>query len=299
MQIHTKCLPVLAALAVVVAIVANVRADSVQNEKSRGSQQTTAEKFAPAADSAELDDEDAEDFASVDWVEEAKKGGNTMIVLGLLSVAALAFFIERCFSLRINLFAPRRLHTQLATLIEKKEMSKLRELCQHENSTLGKVGLFIAQHHDRSHELVTEAIADIAGRDIRNQIAKTAPLSVIAGLAPLLGLLGTMIGMIEAFKLVAVYGDDGGAAMLAGSIAKALITTAGGLILAIPTLGAYHYFRHGINSIANEVEIQLDRLVAAMLFDKSHPAHSTEPAVADSTKSDQKPALMPTTATGN
>jgi biopolymer transport protein ExbB len=89
-------------------------------------------------------------------------------------------------------------------------------------------------------------------------------LAVIAALSPLLGLLGTMIGMIEAFELVAIYGDEGGASMLAGSIAKALITTAAGLIIAIPAIAAYNYFKHRVNKLTmkleNDVESILDKI---------------------------------------
>ncbi len=226
----------------------------------------------PATGLADLELElDSEELAKIDWVEEAKKGGSTMIALGVLSVLGLTFFIERLLTLRLRLFAPMRLRNQLASLAsEKGQVStelfqRVADLCRGDNSSLGKAALFVAEHNDQPYEVLSTSVSDIAGRDIRNQIARTSPLAVIAALAPLLGLLGTMIGMIEAFKLVSLYGDDGGASMLADSIAKALITTASGLVLAIPALAAYHFFRHRINNLTNRLEAQLDSLTSLLL----------------------------------
>ncbi len=304
MQHNSKRIRTSITLIATVLLVAGVRiaaAQPEQDEKPGTPVETVAGPVVDQLGAAALDTSalDTAELARIDWVEESKKGGLTMIALGLLSVAALAFFLERSLALRVGRFVPRRLRKKLAAVIEERDLAKMREVCQGENSTLGKAGLFIAQHYDRPHDVVTTAIADIAGRDIRNQIAKTSPLSVIAALAPLLGLLGTMIGMIEAFKLVSIYGDDGGASMLADSIAKALITTAGGLVLAIPALAAYHYFRHCINGIANEVEVQLDSLIAATLFQQEPAKQRENPTAVEPQPPNATPAIAPTAAGAN
>lgn len=112
-------------------------------------------------------------------------------------------------------------------------------------------------------------VSDIGSREIRDMLARTSPLAVVASLAPLLGLLGTMIGMIETFELVSIYGDDGGASMLAGSIAKALITTAVGLMIAIPAIAAYQYIKHRINHPTNALETDTEAIISHLYLKKS------------------------------
>ena len=242
-------------------------AQASTSDKAAAAKQETQTPPGPVANA------DSSELAKIDWFEEAKKGGITMLALGVLSIAALAFFVERLITLRIGIFAPRTLRQQLAKYSSGKNANlpsgtafqSISKLCQNDSSTLGRSAYFVAQHHDQPFNVISSSVSDIAGRDIRNQIARTTPLAVIAALAPLLGLLGTMIGMIESFKLVSIYGDDGGASMLADSIAKALITTAGGLVLAIPSLAAYHFFRHRINGLTNQLETELDGVTALVL----------------------------------
>src|SRR5690606_16777108 len=116
------------------------------------------------------------------------------------------------------------------SLIEADDLGGLVTLAERHPSTLGRIITFIVDHRDNEYEKLTSMAENLGARDIIDQEERTFPLAVVAAVAPLLGLLGTMIGMIEAFQLVSIYGDDGGASMLAGSIAKALITTATGLI---------------------------------------------------------------------
>ena len=97
-----------------------------------------------------------------------------------------------------------------------------------------------------------------------------ATIHVITAILPLLGLLGTMIGMIESFKLVELYGDEGGASMLAGAISKALVTTAMGLIIAIPSLIIYHFFKARIGGLGNKLEEEIEILINAW-FLKQNP----------------------------
>ena len=95
---------------------------------------------------------------------------------------------------------------------------------------------------------------DIGSREVRVQLQKAYPLAIIATLSPLLGLFGTVFGMIGAFDTVAQAEEMGNAAILADDIAKALVTTAGGLMVAIPMLGFYHYFKSRTNHYAIMLE---------------------------------------------
>jgi len=147
--------------------------------------------------------------------------------------------------------------------------------CRKSDSTLGRVVAYMTEHRVADPMLLAQSAGDLGARELADQEARNVPFAVIAALAPLLGLLGTMIGMIEAFKLVEVFGDEGGASMLAGSISKALITTAVGLILAIPAITLYHYFKHRLHVVTQRLEAEVDHLFSTWFVlpqDKQPPA---------------------------
>ncbi|MFW6303137.1 MAG: MotA/TolQ/ExbB proton channel family protein [Candidatus Sumerlaeota bacterium] len=197
---------------------------------------------------------------SVDWFAELAKGGMTVVFLGLLSVTGVVFALERYFRLKPKYVAPSGLVDQVLELEEDGDFEGIRELCRKHKSDLARILEFVVEHRGADAGALVEGAGDISARQMRNHLQRNQPLAVVAALAPLLGLLGTMIGMIEAFQLVAVYGDEGGAPMLAGSISKALITTAVGLILAIPALAAYHFFKVRTNLLFSKLEEEAERL---------------------------------------
>ena len=207
----------------------------------------------------------------IDWLAECLKGGWTMVALAALSIAGLAFIIERLVTVRRARFAPAALATKLAPLLKQGAFEQALKVSRQYPSALGRVAEAMVLHRGEGRADVSAAAADVGAREISNQFQRNAPLAVIAGLAPLLGLLGTMIGMIEAFQLVAIYGDEGGASMLADSIAKALITTAAGLVIAIPALAAYHFFKARVHNLAQEVEERAEGLLLAMPTPRAEP----------------------------
>ncbi len=199
----------------------------------------------------------------VDWFEEMGQGGATMWFLGALSVGLLAMIFERMVMLRQSRFTPEGLVTKVLPLFPKGDFAGVVKAADAQPSTLGRVIRFVVEHRDADREALMQGAGDIAGRELLDAEQRLAGISLIAGLAPLLGLLGTMIGMIEAFKLVEVFGDEGGASMLAGSISKALITTAAGLILAMPALLTHHIFKRKTQRVGKELEEAIERLFNA------------------------------------
>ena len=125
-------------------------------------------------------------------------------------------------------------------------------------------------------DAVIKSAVDMAGRDLLTHLALIFPLSVIASLAPLIGLLGTVVGMIEAFGLVALYGDEGGASILSDSISKALITTAAGLIIAAPAIALYFIIKNRIMGMASLVEVEGDNVKTRIYLDNKEENHETE-----------------------
>lgn len=221
-------------------------------------------------------------------------GGWTMVFLGLLSLAMVAFIVERSLFVRRKRFVPPQLLDEILPLIRRRDWTSALQAAEQRPSTMAKIITFVITHRSNPYEKLSAVVADIGSRDVVDQEERTYPLALVAGVAPLLGLLGTMIGMIEAFQLVSIYGDEGGASMLAGSIAKALITTAFGLILAIPSLIAYHYFRRRVHGIAVELDSQTERFLTEVFFKRSDVS---VPAVHTSTSAPTQPATaQPVTA---
>ena len=200
-------------------------------------------------------------LVEVDWIEEMMEGGLTMVCLGLLSVGLVAFLIERFLTLRRKNFMPPGLLTKIRPLFPERRYDEILDECAKNKSVMSDIIIHCVNFRATNFDIVAAGAADIGARAVITEEEKCAPLTVIAGVAPLLGLLGTMIGMIEAFKLVEVFGDEGGASLLAGSISKALITTAVGLILAIPAILGFHWARRRVHQVSNSIETETEDLL--------------------------------------
>jgi biopolymer transport protein ExbB len=202
----------------------------------------------------------------IDWFVEMTKGGWTGIALFLLASVAVTLVIERLIRLRPGTLAPDALAEKAKPLWHAHRWDDLSALCRKHPSALARMIQFLVDHRDAPAELLIQGASDIADRAILDQQKRAHALAVIAGLAPLLGLLGTIVGMIESFKLVEIYGDDGGATVLAGSISKALITTALGLVIAIPSMAFYHIFRYKTQALGTLLDEQMENLINAWLL---------------------------------
>lgn len=197
----------------------------------------------------------------VDWIGEMWKGGLTVLAQLVLSVAGLGIAIERLVYIRQKHFAPQKLLNDVLAKGNAGDWDGVLAAAKNDKSLLADIVTFIAEHRDNDLQHIQQGAGDIGVREMRHQLNKTYPLAVVGSLEPLLGLLGTMIGMIEAFSLVAVYGDEGGASLLADSISKALITTAVGLIIAIPALGLYYWMKQRIMGYMSDLETSVETLI--------------------------------------
>ena len=221
--------------------------------------------LAPAslfADTAEAE-APAEEM-TIDWIQEIINGGMTSAVLLLLSAAAVGFLVERLIRMRKKYLAPAYYADFFASAIAKNDSDAIVKEAQAKPSILADAGAYIAEHRSMDPARLQTAVADAAARAFERHRQRSYPLAIIATMAPMLGLLGTVIGMIEAFSKVAILGDTGDAALLADSISKALITTDIGLVLAIPSLGAYHYLKQKLSIAELAVEEALEAMFAAL-----------------------------------
>ena len=209
--------------------------------------------------------------ATVPLLERLKQGGVTMVFLLALSIGAVTFTLERLFRLRRGAINPAGLAAEAMVLWQGGRFDDLSGLCERHPSTLATIiASFVRHRHCSALELSTLA-GDIAGRDMRGHLQKAYPLAVVATLSPLLGLLGTVIGMIESFEVVAIAGSLGDASLLAGGISKALVTTATGLVIAVPALGLYHYFKSRTAAYTMALEGEVNELLASWLMDAAVP----------------------------
>ena len=223
--------------------------------------------------------------------EIVKAGGIVMVPLILCSILAAAITLERLWTLRSQRVVPEELVDKVWRWVENRTLSDKQILALQQHSPLGRVlaaGL-ANRHRDRS--LMIEAIED-AGRHVAHELERYLNmLGTIAGISPLLGLLGTVTGMIRTFEAITVAGVGNPTAMASG-IAEALITTATGLIIAIPALVAYRYLRGRVDGHVIDMEKESLKLVQAIDRASSlRPAAAVEIGVALSSPPDAQEAV--------
>ncbi len=179
------------------------------------------------------------------------------------SIVALAIFLERLWVLRRRNIIPQDFVNNVEGLLKKQKISEAVFLCQNDISSIAKIFLAGLRSTQKGMWLVKEAIEERGSREATILEKNVDILSTIANLTPLLGLLGTVSGMIKTFNAISVQGI-GNPAPLAGGIAEALITTATGLCIAIPTLVCYRFLKDKASSLIFEMEENSIRLVDLM-----------------------------------
>ena len=181
-------------------------------------------------------------------------GGPLMIPLALCSVVALAFAVERWVRLRADLLGKSRHATAVLDAVREGGVDGGLELCERGSTPLERI-LGAALKYANAPMLEREkAVEDMGNREVRRLSANLQPLVTVAMIAPLLGLLGTVWGMIEAFSSIALHDGLGSPETLASGISQALVTTAAGLAIAIPTQALYYYFKSRIERFARSAE---------------------------------------------
>ena len=187
-------------------------------------------------------------------------GGWVMLPILLCSIVALGIVGERLWSLRRERVLPNGLLAEVWELYRRNRLDAAEIAAVRRSSPLGKVlaaGLINMNH---SREVMKESIVE-SGRQVVLELERFLnTLGTIASITPLLGLLGTVIGMIKVFNAITIQGV-GDPAVLAGGISEALITTATGLVVAIPSLMFYRYFRGRVDGLVMSMEEEALKLV--------------------------------------
>jgi biopolymer transport protein ExbB len=190
-------------------------------------------------------------------------GGIVMAPIILCSILALAIILERFWTLREQRIVPAELTDKVWQWVENRSLSDKQIMALEQHSPLGRVLAAGLANRHRDRAVMIEAIED-AGRHVTHDLERYLNmLGTIAAISPLLGLLGTVTGMIRTFKAITVAGVGNPAAM-AGGIAEALLTTAAGLLVAIPALVAYRYLRGRVDAHVIQMEKESIKLVQAI-----------------------------------
>ncbi len=186
-----------------------------------------------------------------------------MLPIILCSIAVIAISIERYWTLNEQKIAPKQLLAQVWNWIKNNQLdaTKLKEL--KSSSELGQIlaaGLSNSRH---GRDVMKDSIEEAASKVVHDLERYLGALGTIAAIAPLIGLLGTVLGMIKVFTAIMMEGT-GNAGVLAGGISEALITTAAGLCVAIPAMIAHRYFSRKVDSLVVTMEQEAIKLVDAL-----------------------------------
>lgn len=203
------------------------------------------------------------------------KGGIVMIPIALCSLIGLALVVERLLSVRRTKAIPPGFLEGLRPLVREGNQQRCLEYCRASKSPMGRICEAGFKRWDRPIEQVEKAISDAGQTEIAVMRKHLRALSVITSISPLLGLLGTIFGMIKAFQTVAASGDAlGRTELLAEGIYEAMITTAAGLIVAIPSLIMYNFIAARVDRLV----LEMDGVCLELVEQHGRPAVDAAPA---------------------
>jgi biopolymer transport protein ExbB len=181
-------------------------------------------------------------------------GGWIMVVLGLLSVLALSLVIYYSFTLTEKRIVPNDIVTQIRHFVREGRFDDVARICRRSKGMFSKIILSGLSRGANDPASVAPTMEAVGRREAERLMRQVRYLSDIAQIAPMLGLLGTVLGMIEAFNFIAFDISAVKPVALASAVAKALVTTAAGLIVAIPCMGFFFYFRGRLQALIGRVE---------------------------------------------
>ncbi len=203
------------------------------------------------------------------------KGGFLMWPILLCSIIGLTVIIDRYIVLRKTKINIPAFMVRIRGLIKKKDISGAISHCMEEKSPVANIVRKGLKKYKLGHERVKEAIENAGSQEI-SKLEKGLPiLATVAGIAPLLGFLGTVTGMIQAFMTIEDLAGAANPSDLAGGIWEALVTTAFGLMVGIPALAFYNYFLSAVKKTVGEMETVANDVID-VIQDTSHTSDVEE-----------------------
>ena len=199
------------------------------------------------------------------------------LLLGLTSVVGLAFVVERAIALQWRKVVPSEIETAVHSCQTREDVPVLRRVCEQKPSPLGRLLLQASEHLDWPKAENEAALQTLARHEIVRLERGLVVLEIIVGIAPLLGLVGTIAGMMTLFRDIAPNGPDAG--KLASGIALILRATLWGLLIAIPSLISWSYFSKKVEIIAVEMETLCDQFLRRQYKEEKEAPEKEDKAV--------------------
>ncbi len=207
------------------------------------------------------------------WRAVVENGGWLMVVLAVMSLITVAFVIYFLAILRVGAVAPRPLHRELVEKLRAGDIKEARKACEYRPSPLAAVTLvaidYVLNVQDPDGMLLKDVMQGEGSRQAEALEGQTRYLLDIAVIAPMVGLLGTVFGMLRAFSAVALDIAQARPMVLAGGVSQALVTTAFGLIVGIPAMIFYAYFRRRAATLVSQLEAASTDVLTALLSKKA------------------------------
>ena len=187
-------------------------------------------------------------------------GGPVVIPIVLCSIIAFSISIERWFALRPDKIIPSSLVDSILSLLKNGEWTAAEQIALKDRTPLGRMVAVILKYRKEERSYITTRAEELARQEMFKMERSLEVISVIASIAPMLGLMGTVLGMVVTFESIQIYGL-GDIDSLAGGISQALLTTLAGLIVGVPSLIAHRYFI----SLVDKHMLQLEAVATQLL----------------------------------
>ncbi|MDQ6988785.1 MAG: MotA/TolQ/ExbB proton channel family protein [Mariprofundaceae bacterium] len=181
------------------------------------------------------------------------QGGIVMYLLLATSLLAITIIVERLWSLRVSVVIPVKKIQAVEDAVRAGNVEEALEMCKNNNTAMSRILWVALKNRGVKRNIMKEILEEVGRQEVAHLERFVGILALIAAITPLMGLLGTVIGMIEVFQVISIEGV-GKADVLAGGISKALNTTAVGMAVAIPTLIAYRFFEAKVNRFVVDIE---------------------------------------------
>lgn len=209
--------------------------------------------------------------AGFNLLAQVADGGVAILLTLGLSILLVAVTIERLVHFRTAYVVPDGLIDRVKPLWAARDFARLQQLLADQDSTLARVIAYVVTHRHLGYAIVNSGAGDVASIELRHHQQKAYALAIVATVAPIVGLLGTVIGMIDAFHVIAFSEGMGNPALLAAGISKALINTACGLCVALPALAMHHFFKNRQAFFGLTLEKKINSLISEWFLGTDAP----------------------------
>jgi len=189
-----------------------------------------------------------------------EKGGIFMYPILLCSILSLAIFLEKLWVLRKKRIAPKSFVKSIYSLIKEGKIDEAKAVCENSENLLSKIMLSLLQNTGKPEETLKNIAEDAGRRGFQDLERFLEGMATIASVSTLLGLLGTISGMIKIFSVIS-YQQVVDPPSLAGGISEALYTTAAGLTVAIPTIVGYKFLTGKISRLSQNLEVMVEDFI--------------------------------------